>query len=122
MLSQDHPFFAAIVRMRYKAAVEEPEDMELAARARQELADLLVRLENGMFERLPQYVIDAVFTYRETLTHSLDPIILEMAQYVARGKSIPTPLKSSWDLRLKAFHGALHRVFGRDLTPYLPPR
>lgn len=100
MLSIKHPLFPLLQRLRWGAV-----DLEVPrTEAESEFRILILRLENGLFERLPQIVIATVCRYGKDLNENIDSVIVEIARCVACDRPIPKELMASFRFRLERYH------------------
>jgi hypothetical protein len=104
MLESDHPLLPLIGRLRlYLTQQPRTEDH---AGTQKEYELLLVDLQNGLFDRLPDLVVEAVRRHSGNLHPSLDAAFVDIALYVRDGDEPHEDLIASFRVRLNHHHPA----------------
>lgn len=113
MLSIQHPLSTFLQRVRWRNTNAEHPTTEEES----ELRMLILRLETGLFERLPQIVIATVCRYGTTLNENLDSLIVEIARCVANDTPISEELMASFRFRLERYYDVPSTpIFGSGTT------
>jgi hypothetical protein len=100
MLEPDHPLRAIIMRWKIHLPADATTDKAADAAIRQ----IIINLETGLFDRLPEIVQAAVRQFAGELHQNLDPVLVAIAHHVGEGQEADPQLLGSFELRLQRYH------------------